>query len=691
MNNYPLLIEIGYENLPPEDVSIIEKNAKQNFTAILNEKRIKFKDINIFVSVRRLTVVVKEIASHQTPLSMKVKGPPYSIACDDTGTPTKAGYGFAAKMGVDFKELITEDGYLFHLVLQSGEAVRGMLVELLSEFLKSFDFPMTMRWPGYEVQFPRPLRWLLTKMGNNFINFKLGALKSRRTSRGHYLFADKKISIDDVHDYEKILKRNYVIVDAVQRRQSVKKAIERTLKYTSGCAVISNKLLEEVSNSLEFPTGVRGKFDKKYLRMPREIIEACLMYHQRFFPVEDSEGNIINNFVGVRDGISENLDLIRQGYEKVLVARLEDAEFFLAKDRTVHLEEHLKKLKGIQFRRNLGTLYNKVVRCEKLTKYIGSEINKKDEFIKTAMRIAHLSKADLATQMVEEFPELEGIVGRIYALNDGEKLPVAEGISQQYQPRTGEDSIPDLDEAAVVSVADRIDTLTGNIKSGVEVTGSEDPFALRRTVRGMLRILVEKKWDIDIALLIKKSVQLYSEQEINFKNDNKVEEFIFSQIMQYAKENFDYDVVECVIKESELNPYITFKKAKAIEKIKHSKGFDSLITAFKRTRNILKQAEEKNISIPEKYDVRLLKEEAEKNLSRKYSAALLDVRKKLKAKDFYGGLKILASLRGAVDKFFDDVLVMAPEKKLMKNRLAMLKNIVELFSPAGDISKLKIG
>ncbi len=690
MNNYPVLIEIGYEDLPPESVEILTRQSYKIMSALLKNKRIEFNGLNTFVSVRRLTIVIKEIASHQTMLYTKIKGPPYAIACDKEGVPTNAGKGFASKMGVDFKKLIKQDNYLFYVVQKPGEAVRGMLSELLCEFLKSFNFPITMKWSDFDFQFPRPIRHLLVKFGKTSLKIKLGNVQSGRTTRGHYIFANKKITIENIEDYEKILKRNYVIINQNDRMDSLKKAIIRTLKYTNGRPTMKEELLRELNNSIEFPTGIRGKFPAQYLNIPREIIEACLIHHQKYFPVEDKEGNLLNSFVAVRDGISVNLEKIRKGYEKVLISRLNDADFFLNKDRQHSLQYYYEKLKKITLPLNLGTLYDKVQRVENLVATLCKTLNKNENFIGTSRRITQLAKADITTLIVEEFPELEGIIGRIYAIKDGETKKVADGILGQYQPRTSEDKIQCSEEAGVSGIADRIDTLTGNIGKGAEPSGSEDPFGMRRTAKGLIRILTEKKWDININELIEENIKFYLKQKITFKPTaiENIKKFIFSQMKQHLKEIFSYDVLNCVLKEEELNPYITFKKAKAIEKIKKSRGFDSLITAFKRIKNILKQAEEKNIIIPEKYDVKLLKEKAEKDLSVKYNATLLDVSDKLKEKNFYGALKILSSIRGEVGKFFDKVLVMAPEKKLMKNRLAMLKNIVELFFTAGDISKL---
>ncbi len=695
MNKYPILIEIGCEDLPPEMMTDIERIAAANFTKILDEKRIKYKEIKIFITPRRIAVKVLGMSSHQEPVVEKVKGPPAAVAFKD-GSPTQAGLGFAGKLGVNFKDLQLEEtpkGKYYCCIKEfRGKSVKELICDILKNFLGSFGFSVTMRWPGYGIQFPRPIRWFLVKMGKNCINLSFGNLKSSKTTRGHYVFSDKNIAIDDIKEYEKILKQNYVLVNPKERKDYLRKAIDRPLSRSDGSAVKNEKLLEEVNNSLEFPTGIKGEFPQKYLEMPREVIEACLIHHQKYFPVEDEDGKLMNCFIGVRDGISEYINPIRKGYERVLIARLEDAEFFLKQDRQYSLKDYAETLSGIEFTRGLGTLHDKVGRYTRIAEYVAENLSKTREFIDTAVRIAMLSKADLVTHMVGEFPELEGKIGGIYAELDKEKRKVSEGICQHYQPRTYEDDIPKIEEAAVVGIADRVDTLVGNFGTGVEATGSQDPFGMRRTSRGLIRILVEKKWNLDLWDIIKVSRKEYTGCKCNFTDENmsKLKKFMLLQIKNFLEENFTHDVVRCVLSSDELNPNILHEKAKAIAKVKESRGFDSLVTAFKRINNILKQADEKKVDIPEKYTAEKLKEKAEKELNEAFRITSKDVHLKMGKKDFNGVLKNLASLRKPVDMFFNEVLVMDPNKDIMRNRLAMLKNIVDIFDPIGDISKLEV-
>ncbi|MBN2408086.1 MAG: glycine--tRNA ligase subunit beta [Elusimicrobia bacterium] len=689
-----LLIEIGCEDLPPDNVAYINREGPAVFAGVLEANRLECRKLDLYVTPRRVAVRCAGISAAQQSIHEKIKGPPESVAVKD-GKPTQAGSGFAKKLGVAFGDLKTEKtpkgNYLYYVKEVKGRMLSELVQDMLTAFLKGLSFPVTMRWPGCGIPFPRPIRWILAKSGKSALSVSLGDLKSSRTTRGHYVFADKKITLGIGDDYEKVLLNNYVIADCGKRKEYLVKAIDRVLKYKDAVPIKDEGLLDEVNNLLEFPTGVLGEFPEKYLKLPREVTEACLMHHQKYFPVEDADGNLANLFVGVRDGISEYLDPIRKGYERVLIARLEDADFFLKQDRAVPLEEYSGRLRGIEFTRGLGTLYDKAERITALSAIIAGTLGKSEEYISTVKRIAILSKADLVTHMVGEFPELEGKIGRIYAGMDGEKKEVCEGIFQHYQPRTFDDKVPGLEEAAVVGIADRADTLVGNMGSGVEATGSQDPFGMRRVCRGLMRILVEKKIDVNIDEIVKYGREEFLKGSIKFEDANmdKLREFMLLQMKNYLEEAYRHDVARCVAESGGLNPYRIFRKAAAVRKIKKSRGFDSLITAFKRINNILKQASEKGIAIPDSYDEGRLKDAAEKELSSLFGKCSLEVRRKIEADDFDGVLEMLASLRTAVDRFFDEVLVMDPDESVMKNRLALLKNMVMLFSPVGDISKLE--
>ena len=693
---YSLLIEIGCEDLPPQAQSRLQESGGKIFENILKENRVKFSSVKFMTSPRRLAVKVSRMASRQKPEEEEVKGPPAAVAFKN-GKPTKAGLGFARKMGVDFKRLqkkkTSRGEYYFFIREKPGRAVRDLLEKITLHFLKSLEPGEKMRWPGGALKFSRPLRWLTVNLGGRAVKFKLGNILSSSYTRGHYMFANKKIKVDGADSYEKVLERNYVIVDHRRRKEVLLRSLERPLKYTMGSLVKNEELLEEVNNSLEYPAGVKGSFDKKYLNLPGIIIQACLTHHQKYFPVEDSEGNLLNCFVAARDGISEYLDGIRQGYEKVLVARLEDADFFLKKDRQKTLQEHVGLLEGIEFSRGLGTLYDKVKRMENLSGHILEMAGFAKESREDVLSICRLCKADLATHIVNEFPELEGKAGAVYASMDGERKKVCEGIRQHLFPVDFKDSIPSLDEAAVVGVSDRLDTLAGNIAVGARASGSRDPYGLRRCCRGMLRIIIEKDWNIDLDWLIKKAVESYNSKKKILPSDARsgVREFVISILSQILHENFPHDTSRCVLADpGPLNPASAFKKAAAIEKTRSGKGFDTLVAAFKRINNILRQAEDKNIVFPEKYDGRRLCDDFEKKLGNLLKSSEKNVRKKLARSDFEGVLKDLISLKEPVDKFFDKVLVMDPREEVKKNRLALLKSILDLFSPAGDISKLEL-
>ncbi len=692
MSKYPLLIEAGCEDLPPADVATIRETGLQLFKEILSRYRVNCYSAELFTTPRRIAVRgLVDFA--QSPEKKEVKGPPYDIAVKD-GTPTRAGVGFADKMGVGFDKLAVKEtprGKYMHFTLEEkGRPVRELLGDITSEFLTGLEFPVMMSWPGCPFRFPRPIRWVLAVMGSSSVKFELGNLKTGKSTRGHYIFADKKIKIKYPGEYEKVLKLNYVIADPAKRREALKTAAARPLKYTRGYPDLKEELLEELVGSVEFPTGIKGSFPEQYLNLPREVIEACLVYHQRFFPVTDRDGNILNNFIGIRDGISQGLDEIRAGYEKVLVARLKDAEFFLGKDREKPLEYYASRLDGIEFTRGLGTLKDKTRRVSSLCRKLCLLESVPEGMARPAARIAALAKADLTTLMVGEFPELEGTVGKIYAGMDGEPEEVSEGIQQHYSPRTARDPVPDINAAAAVGICDRLDTLCGNIAVGVTATGSQDPFGLRRVCRGMLRIAVEKGWSVDFGNLGKTSLGKYGRGKFPSDALEKVTRFISEQAVQYAEERFPHDVARCAAAAGTLDPCLLFERAGAVEKIKNSPGFDSLIAAFRRTGNILRQAREKKMKIPSSHNPSKLREKPEKELGRLYARASGKVDEKIEKREYYQALRELASLREAVDSFFDQVLVMDPDEGLRKNRLALINDISRLFAPVGDISLLEL-
>ncbi len=692
---YPLLIEIGCEDLPPGAQRRIQQAGEALLKDILKEKRIDYGKISIMTSPRRIALKILSVSSLQKGITEKIKGPPAAVALKD-GKPSPAALGFAKKMGVAFKELSMEDTgrgkYLFYICQRKGLPVREMIPSILEEFLLNLNLGERMAWPGGKIKFPRPVRWLTVKMGSRAVIFQFGNIKSSGYTKGHYLFADRKVQIRDIEKYESILEKNYVIADHEKRQNLLVASLDRPLNHTMGYIVKNERLLEEVNNSLEYPTGIKGSFPEKYLKLPRIIIEACLVYHQKYFPVEDSKGNLLNYFVAARDGISEYIENIRRGYEKVLIARLEDAYFFLKKDREKSLEKHLPRLKGIDFSRGLGTLYDKVKRivwlADKITAMIGFSESEK----KNIERGGLLCKADLGTHIVGEFPELESAAGAVYAEMDGENKTVCEIVRQHSFPVDFKDEIPSLDGAAAVGIADRIDTITGNIGKGARASGSQDPFGLRRCCRGMLRITIEKEWFIDLSRVLQLSIKRYNSgrKVINPEAAAEIREFIESILYQMLEEKFPYDTSRCVMSRGELNPAAVFRKAAAMEKIRQGKGFDSLVAAFKRINNILRQAEEKKIKIPGKYDGRKLRDKYERQISGLLRDSEKKVRNSIDKHNFEDALKVLISLRKPIDGFFDNVLVMDPDESVKKNRLALLKNILDLFSPAGDISKLEL-
>ncbi|NLB34525.1 MAG: glycine--tRNA ligase subunit beta [Elusimicrobia bacterium] len=691
MNKIVFLVEFGCEDLPPLDAVYIADSGPELLKNILKDFRLEYSGVRVFVTPRRIALQA-EASAKQLSDEEKIKGPPVRVAMKD-GEPTPAGLGFARKFNVDFSQLGQEStpkgDYLYYQLLKPGAPLEDIIADISLDFLKKLSFPVTMNWPESDFSFPRPIRWVTALVGDKLVDFTTCGLKSSTKTKGHYVFSKGDISLSDAASYEKILLENSVLVDSEKRKKLLINSIENLASEKNLSALMNEDLLDEINNSLEYPGCLLGSFPDKYLAMPREIIEACLIFHQRYIPINDSSGSLAPFFIGVRDGLPENLNEIKKGFESVLLARLKDAEFFFRKDRENSLEYYVEKLKGIEFTRGLGTLYEKTLRVKSLIPQLNFIFSDNSESLSVAEKIVELAKADLTTLTVGEFPELEGVIGSTYARLDQEAEAVSDGILQQYYPRTSEDSIPVLLEAAVAGFLDRLDTLTGNIGTEVKVTSSQDPYGMRRICRGMLRIAQKKGWDIDFEKLVQASVDAYPEDKLSSDAGEKTLTFILQQVRQYLEENFAYDVARSAAASGMDNPSELFNRARAIEQIKMSPGFVSLIAALKRAGNIIRQAEEKGIDIPQECDKALLAEESEKNLFEEYGKIKERVTSNFKEKNYFEGLRLVGSLREAVDAFFEDILVMDPDPKIMKNRLALLKGISLLGQPAGDLSLLE--
>ena len=539
-----------------------------------------------------------------------------------------------------------------------------------------------MRWGDLDFKFIRPIRWFVALYGADVIPFELANVKSGRTSRGHRFLSQGDFEIADAKSYEKACEENFIIVDQDKRKQMIREQIEAVAKANGGQAEITEDLLEEVLYLVEYPTALCGKFEEKYLQLPPEAVITPMRDHQRYFPVKTAEGKLLPLFITVRNGGKEYLETVQHGNERVLRARLADAQFFFDEDRKKTLEEHREKLKTVVFQQGLGTMYEKTERLEKLADFIADAIGADEKAHKHARRAAILSKADLVTGMVTEFTELQGIMGREYAKLDGECEKVAIAIDEHYKPRFAGDSQPQTTAGRIVSLADKIDTIVGTFSLGKIPTGSQDPFALRRQALGLVNMIIEAKYHLSLSAIVAKAMDLYGieDEKARAKMQQDVADFIRLRLKNVL-ESIRYDVVDAVLADVD-DIYAVALRAKAVADYVASTDAAAGVQAFVRVANLAKKAASAEVSAD------LFQTDAERNLFAAYEKASAAVASDIASESYAEAITALAALAAPIDTFFDDVMVMDKDEKIKNNRLGLLKSIDELVSRIADFTKI---
>lgn len=685
MNNY-LLFEVGVEELPSRFVSSTLEQIKNNLTKLFNDNRIVFDDIETYGTPRRLTFVVKGISDRQSNLEEEVKGPSKKIAVDADGNFTKPALGFIKSKGlkeedVYFKQ-VGKDEYIFGTIKQEGIETSEVLKTILPEAVKAVTFPKAMRWGGKNMRFARPIRWMVTLLNDEVLEVNLEGIVSSNVTKGHRFLGEKEFTVNSLEDYYEKLEKNYVILDQNKRKELIKNQCIEVANSLGGEVEFDDDLLEEVTHLVEYPTAFYGEFDSAYANLPKEVVTTPMKEHQRYFPVV-KDGKLLPNFIAVRNGNDYKIDVVKAGNEKVLVARLEDALFFYKEDTKKDLESYIEKLKTVVFQAKLGTVYDKTLRIEKLSSDILESLNLND-IKEDAIRAAKLCKADLVTGMVFEFTELQGIMGREYAKVGGENEVVSEAIFEHYLPRFAGDMLPETKAGIALSIADKLDSIAGFFAIGIQPTGSQDPYALRRQALGVLSILMDKKLDVNLKDLVNHALNNYNNLEFN-------KEEVCTQIMEFFKERIKnlfrdlgirYDVIEAVLS-SEIND-ISDMHTRAVELNNwlSTEGLVEMLTAFNRVSTLAQKATLSYV----KED--LLKEEAEIKLYHGFKEIKVKVEELLKDKKYSEALDAFASLRPLVDNMFDNVMVMDKDESIKENRLALLKQIYDTMLSICDLSKI---
>lgn len=679
-----LLLEIGTEEVPAHVMPGILSQLKENAAKTFEELRIEYKNIKTLGTPRRSALLVEGLAEQQADLSKENRGPAVNIAFDADGNPTKAAQGFARGQGVKPEELVTKDGYVYAMVHEKGGQTVDLLGDTLKGMVDGLNFPNNMHWADLDYKFIRPLRWLVALYGQDVIDFEVANVKSGRTSRGHRFLSEGDFEIANAEDYVEACRKASIIVDQNERCEMIRQQIAEVAAANGGQAEVNEDLLEEVLYLVEYPTALCGKFDEKYLALPAEAVITPMRDHQRYFPVL-KDGQLLPLFITIRNGGKEHLETVQHGNERVLRARLEDAQFFFDEDRKKTLEQHGEKLKTVVFQDGLGTIYDKALRLEVLAGYIADAIGANEQDKKDAVRAAKLAKADLVTGMVTEFTELQGVMGREYALLDGETKAVAQAIDEHYMPRFAGDSQPASVAGRIVSLADKIDTIVGTFSRGLIPTGSQDPFALRRQALGIVNMLKEAQYHISLSQLVAKAMELLkiadAGQQVKLQKD--VADFMKLRLKNVlADAGIRYDVVDAVFVTVD-DIYGVFLRAQAVnEAVKQD--MEKTIQAFVRTGNIARKAEDVQAAV----EAGLLAEQVEKDLCKAYEAVASKVEKEVAAQDYAGAIATLSQLAAPIDAFFDGVMVMDKDEKIKNNRLGLLKLVDNLICQVADFSKI---
>lgn len=710
-----LLFEIGTEEIPAKFMPGILKQLKELAAAKMQELRIPFEDITVYGTPRRMAFIADGVAETQADVVVEAKGPSVKIAYV-SGAPSKAAQGFARGQGVDVKDLVVRDNYVYAVKHLAGQPVVELLPGLLMDILTSLSFPKTMRWADYEFRFVRPIRWMVALFGDQIIPVEICGVKSGKFSMGHRFMQQSlkaaaesqgllsaalskvgnkvysalagvkgAVEIPSAGDYKKVMYDNFVMVDQDERRALILQQIKDLAAQNGGEAEINEDLLEEVNYLVEWPTALCGKFEEKFLSLPKECIITPMREHQRYFPVLDEDGNLLNKFITVRNGGSEHLDIVTHGNERVLRARLSDAEFFFNEDRATKLEDRLEKLKTVSFQEGLGNMYDKSERLVKMAEMLRFAINTPvDE--EELRRCALLCKTDLVTGMVIEFTELQGVMGREYALLDGEKPEVATGIFEHYLPRFAGDALPATTIGRIVGIGDKLDNICATFSRGLAPTGSQDPYALRRQALGVINILLDANYHISLAKIIAGTLYLL---------DIKPEETgkLVPQIMEFFKQRLRnllmdqgirYDVIDAVFADKRNDDMVDLAvRCKALATYVEAGNAEPLVQVSVRVSNLCKKIE-KEVAI----SGALFKDESENKLHEVVAAVSKEIIPEIVLYDYATVLKAGEKVIEPVNTFFDNVMVMDEDENVKNNRLAMLEEVRGIVNAVGDLSLL---
>ena len=687
-----LLLEIGTEEIPSTYLNRGLEEFGHLAKDYLRENRIVVEgSISTYGTLRRLVLVGKAIADKQEDTIQEITGPPKKAAFDKQGNPTKAAFGFAKKQGVSVDELQLLDTpkgeYLYVKRKIPGRPTIDLLSEFLPELIANIPWPKSMHWGSGEFSFVRPIHWVVAIFDGQVIPFEVAGVRSGNKTRGHRFMASQFIEVGDLQDYLRKMSKSSVIIDRREREGKVEESVIKAAKKISGTSIEDPELLSIVTNMVEFPYAICGSFDKSFLNLPDPVLITSMREHQRYFSIRDQEGRLMPHFVAINNTIARDESIVRKGHERVLQARLADADFFFREDRKRLLEDRLEDLKTVIYQAELGTSFAKVQRFTKLAEYLAGQIA--PEKLNDVRLAARLCKCDLVTEIVTEFPSLQGIMGEIYARLDGHPEDVCIAISDHYLPVQAESKLPGSLIGSIVGMADRMDTIVGCFALGLEPTGTADPYALRRQALGIIRLIRDNKITGSFIDFVRESVSILSDT-ISFDLEG-----VTGKVLKFIKDRFKNMLLSEDITQEFIEAVITTdfnflnqleKRIEALRKFRDiSKDFELIAIAFKRIMNILKGFEGTYRVNPD-----LFEDKSEENLWKIFQSVKAEGIKEIERENYLDALNLMAKLSGPVDEFFSQVMVMAKDKRVRENRIGMLKELNNFFLQIADFSKFAV-
>ena len=679
-----LLFEIGAEEIPAGFMPNILGQLKQLAETKLNDAHLPFESIATYGTPRRLSLIVKGLADTSAEISERHKGPSASIAYDADGNATKAAIGFARGKGLDVADLVVEDGYIYAETKTAGVPAKDIVSEMLPQLITGLNFPKSMHWGDLDAKFVRPVRWLVALLDEEVIPVEFATVKSGNVTRGHRFLGADEITIKNAASYVDTLKENFVMVDQDARRELISKQLHDMAASKNASIVWDDDLLEEINYLVEWPTALCGGFEESYLALPDAAIITPMKDHQRYFPLVDQDGKLLPMFLTVRNGSDHSIEVVQAGNERVLRARLDDAKFFFNEDRKKPLIDRQDGLTKIVFQEGLGNLADKTERLLKLGRVFGEECGLHEDAAVVLERATELAKTDLTTGMVTEFTELQGVMGKEYALLDGESPEVAEAIFEQYLPRFAGDVLPQTEAGKVLSIIDKVDNIVATFSRGLIPTGSQDPYALRRQTIGILNILLGSEWNISLRPIFKASMELLNvPAEKQDELLNQVEEFFTLRLKNiFLDREVPHHVIDLLLSNNELSVADAEGLVNALLANRIDENVE-LVQAYTRMYNLVKDVEYTGVNSD------LLKEDAEKALFEaacKASGASLAA---WEAGDYAAVVAVPATLVPTINQFFEDVMVMDKDEAIKTNRLQLVRLAYSVMAIIGDISALK--